>query len=88
MQSLEKMLLLLQPLGVIVLSLVTAKENEDHRSPQAVQDESSLSPAVTKAGFSTVPRPQVGNVHGSFSVAATLWPPEVRRIAVTREWLC
>ena len=50
------MLLLLQPLWVTVLSLVQAEGNKD------VQDEASLSPAATRAGFSMAPRPQVGNV--------------------------
>ena len=64
-----------------------AKENNDDRSAQAVQDEASLSPAATRASFSMAPRPQVGNVHGSQSVAATIRPPEVRMTAITREWL-
>ena len=42
-----------------------------------------LSPAATRAGFSTAPRPQVGNAHGSHSVAATTRPSEVRRTAIT-----
>ena len=33
------------------------------------------------------PRPQVGNVHSSHSVAATIRPPEVGMTAITREWL-
>ena len=64
-----------------------AKRNKDDRSAQAVQDEASLSPAVTTAGFSMAPRSQVGNVHGSHSVAATIRPPEMRMTAITREWL-
>ena len=81
------MLLLLQPLWATVLSLVQAKESKDDRSPQAVQDEASLSPAATRAGYSMAPRPQIGNVHSSHSVAATTRPPEVRMTAITREWL-
>ena len=54
------------------------------RSAQAVQDEASLTPAATRAGFSTAPRPQVGNAHGSHSVAATIRPPEVRMTAIAR----
>ena len=81
------MLLLLQPLWATVLSLVQAKESKDDRSPQAVQDEASLSPAATRAGYSMAPRPQIGNVHSSHSVAATIRPPEVRMTAITREWL-
>ena len=57
------------------------------RSAQAVQDEASLSPAATKAGFSMAPRPQVGNVHSNHSVAATIRPPEVMMTAITRDWL-
>ena len=68
--------------------LVTAKENKDDRSAQAVQDEASLLPAAIRAGFSTALRPQVSNAHGSHSVAATIRPSEVRMIAITREWLC
>ena len=45
------MLLLLQPLWVKILSLVQAKGNKGDRSAQAVQDEASLSPVVTRAGF-------------------------------------
>ena len=81
------MLLLLQPLWVTVLSLVQAKGNKDDRSTQAVQDKASLSPAATRAGFSMAPRPQLGNVHSSDSVAATIRPPEVGMAALTREWL-
>ena len=52
------MLLMVQPLWwFTVLSLVTAKGNKDDRSVQAVQDEASLSPAATRAEFSTAPRP-------------------------------
>ena len=71
------MLLLLQPLWVTILSWVQAKENKDDRSAQAVRDEASLSPAATRTGFSRAPRPQVGNVHSSHGVAATIRPPEV-----------
>ena len=39
LESLENMLLLLQPLWVTVLSLKHAKGNKDDRSAQAVQDE-------------------------------------------------
>ena len=66
------------------MSLVIAKGSKDDRSAQTVQDESSLSPAATRAGFSTAPRLQVGNADGSHSVAATIRPPEMRRIAITR----
>ena len=85
--SLENMLLLLQPLRVTVLSLVHAKRNKDDSSAQAVQDEASLTPVATTAGFSTAPRPQVGNTHGSHTVAATIRSPEMRMTAITREWL-
>ena len=81
------MLLLLQPLWVTVLSLVQTKRNKDDRSAQAVLDEASLSPAATRAGFSMAPRPQIGNVNSSHSVAATIRPPEVRMTAITRKWL-
>ena len=81
------LLLLLQPLCVTVLSLVPAKGNKDDRSAQAVQDEASLSPAATRAGFSMAPRPQVGNIHSSHSIAATIRPQEVKITAITREWL-
>ena len=68
------------------MSLMQAKGNKDDRSAhQAVQDEASLSPAATRVGFSMAPRPQVGNVHSSHSVAATIRPPEVRMTAITRE---
>ena len=87
MENLENMLLLLQPLWVTVLSLVQAEGNKDDRSAQAVQDEASLSPAATRAGFSMVPRPQVGNVHSNHSVAATIRPPEGMMTAITRDWL-
>ena len=86
-ESLGNMLLLLLPLWVTVLSFVQAKGNKDDRSAQAVQDEASLSPAATRADFSMVPRPQVGNVHSSHSIAATIRPPEVKMAAITREWL-
>ena len=43
-----------------------------------MQDEASLSPAATRAGFSMALRPQVGNVNSSHRVAATIRPPEVR----------
>ena len=62
-----------------------AKGNKDDRSAHAVQDETSLTPAARRAGFSTAPRPKVGNAHGSHSVAATIRPPEVRVTAITRE---
>ena len=71
----------------MIIALVQAKRNKDDRSAQAVQDEASLSPAATRAAFSMAPRPQVGNVHSSHSVAATIRPPEVRMTAITREWL-
>ena len=61
--------------------------NRDDRSAPAVQDEASLSPAATRAGFSMAPRPQVGNMHSSHSVAATIRPPEVGMPAITRAWL-
>ena len=69
------------------MSLVQAKGNKDDRSAQAVQDEASLSPAAPRAGLSMAPRPQIGNVHSSRGVAATIRPPEVRMTAITREWL-
>ena len=50
-ESLENILLLLQPLWATVLSLVHAKRNKDHGSAQAVQDEVSLTPAALRAGF-------------------------------------
>ena len=81
------MLLLLQPLWVTVLSLVQAEGNKDDRSAQVVQDEASLSPAATRAGFSMAPRPQVGNVHSNHSLAATIRPPEVIMTAITLNWL-
>ena len=87
LERLENMLLLLQPLWVTVLCLVQAKGYNDDRSAQAVQDEASLSPAATRAGFSMAPRPQVDNVHSSHTVAAMIRPPEVRMTAITREWL-
>ena len=64
-----------------------AEGKRDDRSAQAVQDEASLSTAATRAGFSMVPRPQVGNVHSNHSVAATIRPPEVMITAITRDWL-
>ena len=51
LESLENMLLRLQPLWVTVLSLVHAKGNKDGRAAQAVQDEASLTPVTTRAGF-------------------------------------
>ena len=54
----------------------------------SVQNEASLSTAVTRVGFSTASRPEVGNAHGNHSVAAMIRPPEVRWTAITREWLC
>ena len=71
-----------------VLSLVLAKGNTDIKSAQAVQDEASLSPAAKRLGFSTAPRPQVSDAHGSHSVAATIRPLEVWRTAIARELLC
>ena len=65
-------------MGFTVLPWTTAKENKDDRLAQAVQNEASLSPATTKAGFSTAPRPQISNAHGSHSTTtATIRPPEV-----------
>ena len=61
---------------------IANKGNKDDRSAQAVQDEGFLSPAIPRTGFSTAPRPKVGNAHGSDSVAATIRPPEVRRTAI------
>ena len=52
-----------------------------------MQDEAFLTTAAIRAGFSMAPRPQVGNVHASYSVAATIRPPKVRMTAITREWL-
>ena len=71
-----------------ILSIVHAKVNKDDRSSQAVQGEASLTPAASRADFSTAPRPQVSNAHGSHSVAVMIRPPEVRMTAITREWLC
>ena len=42
---------------------ITARENKD-RSAQSVQDEASLSPAATRGGFSSPPRPQISTAHG------------------------
>ena len=81
------MFLLLQPLWVTVLSLVQAEGSKEDRSAQALQDDASLSPAATRAGFSMAPRPQVGSVHGNHSVAATIGPPGVMMTAITRDWL-
>ena len=75
------------PLGNSPVFGATRKGNKDDRSAQAVQDEASLSPAATRAGFSMAPRPQVGNVHSSHSLAATIRSPEVGMTAITREWL-
>ena len=46
-----------------------------------------LSPAATRAVFSMAPRPQIGNVHSSHSVAVAIRPPGVGMTAITREWL-
>ena len=46
---------------------ITARENKD-RSAQSVQDQASLSPAATRAGFSSPPRPQISIAHGIRSV--------------------
>ena len=46
---------------------ITARENKD-RSAQSVQDQASLSPAATRAGFSSPPRPQISVAHGIRSV--------------------
>ena len=46
-----------------------------------------LSYRQRQAAFSMGPRTQVGNVHSSHSVAATIRPPEVRMTAIKREWL-
>ena len=81
------MLLLLQPLGVTVLSLVQAKGNEDDRSAQAVQDEAYLTPASIRAGFSMVPRSQVGNVHNMSQRCGNDPAAGGRMTAITREWL-
>ena len=56
------MTMLLQP-PYTVLSRFTEKEYKD-RSAQSVQDEASLSPAATRAGFSSAPRPQISIAHG------------------------
>ena len=77
--------------GFTVLSLVTAQPRETRMIGQlklSVQDEASLTPAATRAGFSTAPRPQVDNAHDSHSVAATIRSPEVRVTAITHERLC
>ena len=47
---------------------ITARENKD-RSAQSVQDQASLSPAATRAGFSSPPRPQISIAHGIRSVS-------------------
>ena len=67
---------------------IGAPGNKDDSLAQAVQDKASLSPAATRAGSSTAPRPQIGNALGSHSVVATIRPPEVRRTAITRKRLC
>ena len=64
--NLENTPRLLQP-RCTVLSGFTAKENKD-RSAQSVQDGASLSPAATRAGFSSAPRPQISIAHGIRSV--------------------
>ena len=46
---------------------ITARENK-YRSAQSVQDEASLPPAATRAGFSSPPRPQISIAHGIRSV--------------------
>ena len=46
---------------------IKARKNKD-RSAQSVQDEASLSPAATRAGFSSAPRPQISIAHGIRSV--------------------
>ena len=53
LESLENTPLLLQP---------------KDRSAQYVQDQASLSPAATRAGFSSPPRPQISILHGIRSV--------------------
>ena len=47
---------------------ITARENKD-RSAQSVQDQASLSPAATRVGFSSPPRPQISIAHGIRSVS-------------------
>ena len=81
------MLLLLQSSPwVTVLSLAQTKENKNGpRSAQAVQDEASLSPAATRAGFSMAPRLQVGNVHSIHRVNDPA--AGVGMAAITRERL-
>ena len=66
LESLENTPLLLQPWYHSPLP-ITARENKD-RSAQSVQDEASLSPAATRAGFSSPPRPQISIAHGIRSV--------------------
>ena len=38
--------------------------------------------------FLAAPGPQIGNAYGSYSVSATIRPPETRKTAITRERLC
>ena len=87
LESLENMLLLLQPLCLGNSPIFGAGPKKDDRSAQAVQDGASLSPAATRVGCSVAPRPPVGNVDSSHSVAATIRPSEVRMAAITRECL-
>ena len=47
---------------------ITARENKYNRSAQSVQDQASLSPAATRAGFSSPKRPQNSIAHGIRSV--------------------
>ena len=55
------------PRYTVLSRFTAAKENKD-RSAQSVQDEASLSPAATRAGFSSPPRPQISIAHGIRSV--------------------
>ena len=47
---------------------IYSKCKQESRSAQSVQDEASLSPAATKASFSSAPRPQISITHGICSV--------------------
>ena len=46
---------------------ITARENKD-RPAQSVQDQASLSPAATRADFSSPPKPKINIAHGIRSV--------------------
>ena len=67
LESLEDTPLLLQPWWYSSPLPITARENKN-RSAQFVQDQASLSPAATRTGFSSPPRPQICIAHGIRSV--------------------